>query len=86
MDAAPGGHITLRRPLPIKPRCQKKEREVNRGPKRLRGLRFFTRSCFAASSTAATWPGTLTLCQAPAITPLASTRKVARSMPIYLRP
>src|SRR6266436_888242 len=40
----------------------------------------------AAFSTSPTWPGTLTLCQTPRMTPVPSIRKVARSMPIYLRP
>ena len=40
----------------------------------------------AAASTSSTWPGTLTLRQMPRMTPLASTRNVARSMPMYLRP
>src|SRR6516162_3541937 len=43
------------------------------------------RAC-AAFSTSATWPGTLTLCQTPRTTPFPSIRKVARSIPIYLRP
>src|SRR5467141_792120 len=40
----------------------------------------------AAFSTSPTWPGTLTLCQTPRMMPVPSIRKVARSMPIYLRP
>ena len=40
----------------------------------------------AAFSTSSTCPGTLTLRQTARTTPLASMRKVARSMPMYLRP
>src|SRR3546814_4967677 len=41
---------------------------------------------FAASSTASTWPGTLTLRHMPRTTPASSIRKVDRSIPMYLRP
>src|SRR5262249_22592359 len=40
---------------------------------------------FTSFSTSSTWPGTFTLRQMPRITPLPSIRKVARSMPMYLR-
>src|SRR5262245_35814890 len=40
----------------------------------------------AAFSTSPTWPGTLTLCHTPRMMPVPSIRKVARSMPMYLRP
>src|SRR3954463_11206940 len=40
----------------------------------------------AASSTSSAWPVTFTLRQTRFTTPSRSTRKVARSMPIYLRP
>ncbi len=43
-------------------------------------------NALAACSTAATWPGTFTLRQMPRTTLLPSIRKVARSMPMYLRP
>ena len=43
-------------------------------------------SAAASRSTSSAWPGTLTLRQMPRITPLPSIRKVARSIPIYLRP
>src|SRR6516164_1323151 len=43
------------------------------------------RAC-AAFSTSATCPGTLTLCQTPRTTPFPTIKKVARSMPMYLRP
>src|SRR5690349_3049811 len=43
-------------------------------------------SALAAASTASTCPGTLTLCHISRITPLASTRNVARSIPMYFRP
>src|SRR5688572_16868078 len=43
-------------------------------------------SFFTSFSTSSTWPGTFTLRQMPRITPLPSIRKVARSMPMYLRP
>src|SRR6266567_9267266 len=45
-----------------------------------------TQSACTAFSTSATCPGTLTLCQTLRMTPSLSIRKVARSMPMYLRP
>ncbi len=46
----------------------------------------FLQLSFAAASTSSTWPGTLTLRQLLRMLPVPSIRKVARSMPIYLRP
>ena len=43
-------------------------------------------SACTAFKTSATWPGTLTLCQTWRTTPSLSMRKVARSIPMYLRP
>ena len=40
----------------------------------------------AAASTSSAWPGTFTLRQMRKIVPSRSIRKVARSIPIYLRP
>ena len=43
-------------------------------------------SARAAASTSSTWPGTLTLRQTRRMAPLPSIRKVARSIPMYVRP
>ncbi len=63
-------------------------RRVGDGEDRRRagGERLSGQRARAAFSTSATWPGTLTLCQTPRTVPAPSIRKVARSMPMYLRP
>src|SRR5579864_1408765 len=50
------------------------------------GLDHKIQSAFTACSTSATWPGTLTLCHTLRTMPSLSIRKVARSIPMYLRP
>ena len=55
--------------------------------RRALGQRFAgDQSACTAFNTSATWPGTLTLCQTWRTTPSLSMRKVARSIPMYLRP
>ncbi len=52
----------------------------------LGGTEALTYNASIASCTSSTWPATLTLRQTLAMTPVLSIRKVARSMPMYLRP
>src|SRR5580704_14015481 len=66
--------------------CRRVGRGEDRGSGGSERLRRLGQSAFAAFSTSATWPGTLTLCQTPRTVPLLSIRKVLRSMPMYLRP
>src|SRR5207249_1578679 len=48
--------------------------------------RSYLGNAWAAASTSAAWPGTLTLRQLLAMRPALSIRKVERSTPMYLRP
>lgn len=86
------GHGDLPKPgstgrMPLRRNCSGRAVFRSKGTApNLHGGPFRGQMSFAAFSTASTWPGTLTLRQTWRMTPASSIRKVARSIPMYLRP